>query len=71
MEYRVVGCRFGAVTVEAESEEEALERAKQTDVGQVRWLGKEDGYPVFLAAYAERETGESRTGSSLSVTDHP
>lgn len=53
--YKVTVCRFGSITVEAESEEEAKTMVSKFMPEQIHWAGPTDKMPLFIITYAELE----------------
>lgn len=51
--YKVKVCRFGHVTVEAESEEEARKYADKLTPEQICWNGQGGQMSPFIVVYAE------------------
>lgn len=59
--YKVTVCRFGYVTVEAESEDEARRHAGQLMPEQICWKEQSNQMSPFIVVYAE--TDESAPGN--------
>ena len=52
-QYQVTVCRFGTVFVEANSEQEAKEKATALSPSDLQWYGDGDGKQPFWVTYAE------------------
>lgn len=51
--YKVAVCRLGYAMVLAESEEEAIRRAKGLALEEIYWLGRQEQMEPFIVTYAE------------------
>lgn len=56
-DYVVTVCCFGRITIKAESEEQAKEKALACPIEKVEWIGKIQDQAYVLPVYAERKIG--------------